>query len=92
MKVWMHGKMLWARTIGSTLIGEGFDTAFFILIAFYGVLPNDLLCTIIVSNYIFKVGIEVVFTPVTYAIVGFLKKKEGVDIYDKDTNFNPFSL
>lgn len=92
MKVWMNGKMLWARTIGSTLVGEGFDTAIFVMIAFYGVLPNDLLVTVIISNYIFKVGVEVLFTPVTYAIVGFLKRNEDVDIYDKDTNFNPFKL
>ncbi len=92
MKVWMNGKMLWARTIGSTLIGEGFDTAIFVTIAFYGVLPNDLLVAIIISNYIFKVGVEVLFTPITYAIVGFLKRSEGVDVYDKDTNFNPFKL
>lgn len=92
MKVWMNGKMLWARTIGSTLVGEGFDTAIFVMIAFYGVLPNDLLVAIIISNYIFKVGIEVLFTPVTYAIIGFLKRSEGVDVYDKDTNFNPFKL
>ncbi|MFH1534090.1 MAG: queuosine precursor transporter [Nitrospirota bacterium] len=92
MKIWTKGKMLWARTIGSTLIGEGFDTGIFVMIAFYGILPNDLLVVIIVSNYIFKVGIEVLFTPITYVIVGFLKKKEGVDIYDTNTNFNPFKL
>ncbi len=92
MKIWMTGRMLWARTIGSTLIGEGIDTVIFILIAFYGQMPNSLLITIILSNYIFKVGVEVVFTPITYAIVGFLKKHEGVDVYDKNTNFNPFVL
>ena len=92
MKVWMEGKMLWARTIGSTIVGQGIDTILFCLIAFYGALPNDLLIAIIISNYIFKVAIEVAFTPITYAIVGFLKKNEGVDVYDRDTNFNPFKL
>lgn len=92
MKIWMEGKMLWARTIGSTIIGEGLDTVIFVLIAFYGVLPNELLMAIIVSNYLFKVGVEILFTPVTYLIVGFLKKSEGVDVYDAGTNFNPFKL
>lgn len=92
MKVWMKGRMLWARTIGSTLVGEGFDTIIFVLIAFYGVLPNSLLGAIIISNYVFKVGVEVIFTPLTYAIVGFLKRGEGVDVYDRDTDFNPFKL
>lgn len=92
MKIFTQGKMLWSRTIGSTMVGEAIDTVVFIFIAFYGVLPNDLLATLIVSNYIFKVGVEIGFTPITYMIVGFLKKHEGVDVYDKDTNFNPFSL
>lgn len=80
------------RTIGSTLVGEGIDTIVFIMVAFYGVLPNDLLLAIIVSNYIFKVGVEVLFTPLTYLITGFLKKREEVDVYDRNTNFNPFKL
>lgn len=92
MKIWTEGKMLWARTIGSTLIGQGLDTTIFILIAFYGELPNALLGAIIVSNYVFKVGVEVVFTPLTYLVVGYLKKNEGVDVYDNSTSFNPFKL
>jgi len=92
IKVKMKGKMLWVRTIGSTLVGQGLDTVLFVLIAFYGVLPNSLLVTIIISNYIFKVGVEALFTPATYAVVGFLKRKEGVDEYDKETNFNPFKI
>lgn len=92
MKIWTKGKMLWARTIGSTLVGEGFDTAIFVLVAFYGQVPNDLLTIIIISNYAFKVAVEVVFTPITYLIVGYLKKSEGVDVYDNNTNFNPFKL
>jgi queuosine precursor transporter len=92
MKIWTQGKMLWARTIGSTLVGQGFDTAIFVFVAFYGQLPNELLGAIIVSNYVFKVGIEVIFTPLTYAVIGFLKRSENVDVYDDGTNFNPFKL
>ncbi len=92
MKIWMKGKKLWTRTIGSTLVGEGLDTVIFILIAFSGVIPWSLILTLIISNYIFKVGVEIVFTPVTYKIIGFLKKREGADVYDYKTNFNPFRL
>ncbi|MFA4891083.1 MAG: queuosine precursor transporter [Candidatus Gracilibacteria bacterium] len=94
MKIWMSGRHLWIRTIGSTLVGEGIDTLLFVFIAFYGAewATPQMLLTIIVSNYIFKVGVEVLFTPVTYAIVGFLKRSEGVDVYDRGTNFNPFRL
>jgi queuosine precursor transporter len=90
MKVWTKGKWLWTRTIGSTIIGEGVDTMLFVFIAFYGVLPGSLLIAVLVSNYIFKVGVEVVFTPVTYAVVGWLKKEEGLDAYDRKTKFSPF--
>ncbi|MBN2127571.1 MAG: queuosine precursor transporter [Candidatus Diapherotrites archaeon] len=92
MKIWSKGKNLWQRTIGSTLIGEGIDSIAFVLIAFYGVLPNELLIAIIASNYVFKVGIEILFTPITYWITGFLKKQEGVDVYDTNTDFNPFKI
>lgn len=92
MKVWMNGKRLWMRTVGSTLVGEALDSVIFVLIAFGGVFPNDLLWTIIVSNYIFKVGVEVLFTPVTYAATGFLKKREHEDHYDRKTDFNPFTI
>ena len=92
MKVVMKGKMLWARTIGSTLVGEALDTLIFILASFAGVLPYDLLIVVIISNYIFKVGVEVVFTPVTYAITRFLKREESEDYYDNKTDFNPFKL
>jgi uncharacterized integral membrane protein (TIGR00697 family) len=91
MKVAMKGRVLWARTIGSTIIGEAIDTSIFVMIAFYGALPGPLLWTVAVSNYVFKVGIEVLFTPLTYAAVRFLKKAEKVDHYDTTTNFNPFS-
>lgn len=92
LKIFTKGKMLWARTIGSTVVGELVDSVLFILIAFAGILPNSLLITLIISNYIFKTGIEVLFTPLTYKIVKFLKREEGADVYDMDTNFNPFSL
>jgi uncharacterized integral membrane protein (TIGR00697 family) len=92
MKVAMSGKMLWARTIASTLVGEALDTGIFLVLAFWGVLPRDLLIAVIVSNYIFKVGVEIVFTPFTYIITGFLKKNEREDYYDTKTDFNPFKL
>jgi len=94
VKIWMNGRHLWIRTIGSTIIGEGVDTLIFVLIAFYGAAwaTPSMLLAIIVSNYIFKVGVEVLFTPVTYLVVGFLKKSEGVDVYDRGTKFNPFKL
>lgn len=88
----MAGKKLWARTIGSTLLGEGVDTLLFIVIAFVGILPSSLLITLIISNYIFKVGMEVVLTPVTYKVVKFLKRSEQEDAYDTETNFNPFAI
>lgn len=91
MKIWTKGKKLWARTIGSTLVGEFVDTAIFALVAFLWVFPTSVLIAIIISNYIFKVGVEVIFTPVTYKVVSFLKKHENEDYYDNKTNFNPFS-
>jgi queuosine precursor transporter len=92
VKLATKGKFLWARTISSTLVGELFDTLLFITIAFWGILPTPVLVSLLISNYIFKVGIEVVFTPVTYLVVNFLKKAEGEDYYDKKTNFNPFKI
>lgn len=90
LKLLTHGKRLWLRTIGSTLSGQIVDTLLFILIAFTGVVPNGLLVTLIVSNYVFKCGIEILFTPVTYWITGWLKQQEQEDYYDIDTDFNPF--
>ncbi|NOS68031.1 MAG: queuosine precursor transporter [Candidatus Peribacteraceae bacterium] len=93
MKVAMEGKMLWMRTIGSTLIGEAIDTSGFILIAtLFGVFPWEIFWTLVVTNYVFKVAVEVILTPVTYGIVGFLKRSEQEDYYDRKTNFNPFAL
>ena len=93
MKVATEGRWLWARTIGSTLIGEGIDTVLFVLIATaLGVFPWEIALSLIVANCIFKVGIEIIFTPVTYKSVGFLKRAEHEDYYDRETNFNPFKL
>lgn len=92
LKVLTKGRWLWTRTIGSTLVGEGVDTVVFCFIAFFGTLPGDVLMSIVVSNYVFKVGLEVVLTPITYLVVTWLKRAEGVDKYDSDTNFNPFRV
>ena len=91
LKIYTGGRWLWLRTIGSTLFGEGIDTSVFLLIAFWGVLPNDLLWAIFVSNYVFKVGVEALFTPLTYQVVNILKRVENEDFYDRGTNFNPFA-
>jgi hypothetical protein len=92
MKVWTRGRWLWTRTIGSTIVGEFVDTLLFVSIAFLGAsgFPTRVLVAVLVSNYIFKVGVEVLFTPLTYAIVGFLKRREQEDYYDYHTDFNPF--
>jgi len=92
MKILTTGKALWSRTIASTLAGEFVDTLLFVLIAFWGLLPQALLITVLVSNYIFKIGVEIIFTPLTYKIVNFLKKNEEEDYYDYQTNFNPLSF
>lgn len=90
LKIATKGKWFWIRTIGSTIIGELLDSAIFIIIAFYGVLPKELLYELIIFNYLFKTAVEVIFTPITYIIVNFLKKREHEDYYDTKTNFNPF--
>jgi len=92
LKIMTKGKWLWTRTIGSTLVGELLDSAIFISIAFIGVLPKELIWNLIIFNYVFKTGVEVVFTPITYAVVGFLKKREHEDYYDIKTDFNPFII
>jgi queuosine precursor transporter len=92
MKIFTKGRFLWTRTISSTLVGEGIDTAIFCFVAFYGVLSTDLLLAVIISNYIFKCSVEILFTPATYAIVKFLKKKESEDHYDYGVNYNPFKV
>ncbi len=92
MKVASGGKHLWRRTIGSTAAGQGVDTLVFYPLAFAGVWSVELLMTVMTTNYFLKVAWEAALTPVTYRIVGFLKRAEGVDVFDKDTDFTPFSL
>lgn len=92
MKVLTEGKWLAARTITSTIAGQGIDTIIFVFIAFFGVYSNSLLMAIIISNYVFKVLMEVAFTPLTYKIVNGLKRVERVDYYDRGTDFNPFKF
>lgn len=92
MKVWTAGRYLWTRTIGSTLLGQGVDSLVFYPIAFYGIWNSDTLFTVLAFNFVFKVMVEVVMTPLTYLAVSVLKRAEGEDYYDTDTDFTPFSL
>jgi queuosine precursor transporter len=93
MKVMTEGRHLWTRTIGSTLVGQGVDTVVFISIAtMLGVFPPEALVGLIVTNYLFKVGIEVLLTPVTLPVVHWFKRSEGADVFDHRTNFNPFRM
>lgn len=90
MKLWTQGRMLWSRTISSTVVGQGVDSLLFYPIAFWGVWSNEQVLTVMVTNWAMKVGWEIFLTPVTYAVVGWLKAREGVDIYDDATDFTPF--
>ena len=94
MKIITAGKWLWTRTIGSTIFGEAVDSALFYPLAFYGtgIIPNDKLPLVMLSQFVIKVGVEVVFTPLTYKLVNALKRAEHEDYYDRNTDFNPFSL
>jgi uncharacterized integral membrane protein (TIGR00697 family) len=92
MKVRTEGRWLWARTIGSTIVGQAVDSAIFYPMAFYGVWSDALLLQTMVFNWCFKVSVEVLFTPLTYLIVGVLKRAEHEDFYDVHTDFTPFSL
>jgi len=93
MKIWTDGKHLWTRTIGSTVVGEGADSLIFYPLAFYGMgdWPVSALGAVMLSQFVLKVSWEVLLTPVTYAVVGWLKRKEGVDVYDVGTDFTPFT-
>ena len=91
MKVWTNGKHLWTRTIGSTVVGQGIDSLLFYPLAFYGVLDNSTLVKVLATQWVLKVSWEALLTPVTYAVVGFLKRHEGVEVFDKDTDFTPFT-
>ena len=94
MKILTAGKWLWTRTIGSTLFGEAVDSALFYPLAFYGsgIIPNDKLPLVMLSQFVIKVGVEIVFTPLTYKVVNALKRTEHEDYFDRKTDFNPFSL
>jgi len=94
MKILTAGKWLWTRTIGSTIAGEAVDSALFYPLAFYGsgIIPDDKLPLVMAAQFIVKVSVEVVFTPVTYKVVAFLKRAEREDYYDRQTNFNPFTF
>lgn len=92
MKLWTQGKHLWSRTIGSTLCGELVDSSLFYVIAFYGIWPDKQVLQVAIAQYVLKTGWEVVMTPVTYRIVGFLKRAENEDYFDHSTNFSPFKI
>jgi hypothetical protein len=90
MKVWTGGRHLWARTIGSTAVGQGVDSLIFYPLAFWGVWEPALIGTVMLTNYLLKVGWEALLTPVTYRVVGAMKRGEGIDVYDRETDFTPF--
>jgi uncharacterized integral membrane protein (TIGR00697 family) len=94
MKILTAGRWLWTRTIGSTIAGEAVDSALFYPLAFYGsgIIPNDKLPAIMLAQFTLKVAVEVIFTPLTYKVVGALKRAENEDYYDRDTRFTPFTL
>jgi hypothetical protein len=92
MKIMTQGRLLFVRTIGSTIIGEAVDSLLFYPLAFYGIWPTELVIQVMISNYMIKVAWETVMTPVTYKVVGFLKKAEQEDYYDYNTDFTPFSI
>lgn len=92
MKLWTGGKYLWTRTIGSTLVGQGLDSLLFYPLAFYGQAgwPVDQLAEVVLSQFVLKTGWEIALTPLTYAVVGTLKRREELDVYDEGTDFTPF--
>ena len=92
LKLATSGRLLWSRTIGSTIVGEAVDSAIFYPLAFLGVWPNDLVVRVMITNYLLKVAWEVLMTPFTYRIVNFLKRAESEDYFDRTTDFTPFSL
>lgn len=92
MKVATNGRWLWTRTIGSTLVGEGIDTVFALTIALGGMLPWPALGGMIIAHWLIKTAYEIIITPLTYYVVNYLKRKEGIDVYDIKTNFNPLHI
>lgn len=91
MKVWTRGRMLWTRTIGSTVVGQGVDSLIFYPLAFLGVWDTSRVLLVLATNYLLKVGWEIVLTPVTYRVVAFFKRAEGLDVFDTHTDFTPFA-
>jgi uncharacterized integral membrane protein (TIGR00697 family) len=92
LKVAMAGRHLWVRAIASTLVGQGLDSTVFITIAFWGLMPFPTLLGAVVTQWLVKSAYEALATPITYAMVGFLKRREGIDTYDRGISFNPFAL
>lgn len=90
MKLWTQGRMLWTRTIGSTVVGQGIDSLIFYPIAFLGIWETHQVLLVMVTNWALKVVWEAALTPVTYVVVGTLKRREGIDLFDEDTDFSPF--
>ena len=93
MKIWTKGRFLWMRTIGSTVVGQGLDSLIFYPLAFYGLAgwPPEQLWQVVISQWLIKTAWEAMLTPVTYLVVGWLKRREGVDVYDEGTDFSPFA-
>jgi uncharacterized integral membrane protein (TIGR00697 family) len=92
MKVATNGRWLWSRTIGSTLVGQGLDSLVFIFLAFVGTIPFGAMISAIVAQWLVKSAYEALATPLTYVVVNRLKRTEGIDAYDRDTNFNPLPV
>jgi uncharacterized integral membrane protein (TIGR00697 family) len=92
MKLLTEGRHLWTRTIGSTIAGQFVDSSIFYPLSFFGIWKNGTLVEIVVHNWLFKVFVEVALTPLTYLVVARLKRSEGLDYFDRGTNFNPFAV
>lgn len=92
LKIFTSGRWLWTRTVGSTVTGQAVDTAVVVAVAFAGTQPPLMMMRMILSSYVIKVAVEILFTPVTYLVVGWLKRVEEIDAYDRRTNFNPFAI
>jgi len=92
MKLLTNGRMLWTRTVGSTVVGQAVDTVLVITLTFGGVYPARILLNVIVTGYALKVGYEVIATPLTYMVINWLKRVEHSDVFDRHENFNPFSF
>lgn len=92
LKIRTEGERVPLRLIGSSIIWQGIDTTLFVIIAFYGIFSTEVLIAMIVSNYIWKLATEIIATPITVRVIAFLKKKDETDVYDRNTNFNPFQF